>query len=114
MSKMFATIAANAHAAGMDAGNAHKPQAMNVSDGKNVWHVPDGVCGFAWVSFKGNTAFGRYMKKIGIARPDYPTGLCVRVLAFNQSMERNEAYARAYAKVLNDNGITAYAQSRMD
>lgn len=76
--------------------------------------VPSGVCGFAWVSFAGNTGWGRWARKTGWASKGYPTGLVFRVTAYGQSMTRKEAYAQAYAQVLREAGITAYAESRMD
>lgn len=79
------------------------------------YFVADGVCGFAWVAFKGNTAWGRYAKKYLGAKSKYGGGLQIRVSAFNQSMQKKEAYASAYAKVLQEAGIAdAYADSRMD
>lgn len=80
------------------------------------WHVPDGVCGFAWVQVKpANSRFAKYLLKIGAARRDsYNGGVCLWVSAYNQSMQRKEAYATAFAKVLIDNGINAYSDSRMD
>jgi hypothetical protein len=112
-----------AHAAGMAAGGAHTPTPMGVVEadifgkpkpGAHVEVVHSGVCGFAWVSFKGNTSFGRAMKAAGLARKRYEGGLSVWVSEFGQSMERKEAYARAYAAVLREAGIEAYAGSRMD
>lgn len=112
-----------AHAAGMAAGGAHTPTPMGVVQadifgkplpGAHVEVVRSGVCGFAWVSFKGNTSFGRAMKKAGLARPAYGGGLQLWVGEFGQSMERKEQYARAYAAVLREAGIDAYAGSRMD
>jgi len=123
--KFFETLHRQAEMAGMAAGAAAKPKAMmvgtpttllgsSIDASKAVYLVPEGVCGFAWVKIKGNTAFGRWMKKVGLARPDYPAGLAISCKAFGQSMERKEAWAHAYAKVLTEAGITAYPQSRMD
>jgi hypothetical protein len=33
---------------------------------------------------------------------------------FNQSLQKKEAYAYAFAKVLNQAGINAHVESRMD
>lgn len=113
----FPEIVAKAHAAGMEAGKGSKPVPMIVTDTRSghVYEpVMDGVCGFAWVSFAGNTEFGRWAKKSKIASKNYPKGLMVWVGEFNQSMTRKEAYAHAYANVLRAFGIEAYAQSRMD
>ena len=78
--------------------------------------VMDGVCGFAWVIVKpGNSKFANWLKKTGIALSDsYYGGVSVWVNTFGQSMTRKEAYAQAFAKVLNENGIRAFAMSRMD
>jgi hypothetical protein len=120
----FFDLWARATEAGIAAGNAASVVPMMVADadpltgapiaGGQRYHVPDGVCGFAWISFKGNTAFGRWMKASGLARPDYPTGLRYPVHAFNQSLQRKEAFADAAARVLREAGIDAYSQSRMD
>jgi hypothetical protein len=115
-SASFATIFNEAHLEGLAAGSAHAPRPMTVLDSNGTLYGPysDGVCGFAWVNFAGNTPFGRWAKKTGRARPDYPTGLCVWVGEFNQSMEKKEAYAHAFARILNKYGIVAHARSRMD
>lgn len=118
----FAQLFARAVAAGMTAGTGAIPTPMIVSEADVItgeprgeqWYVPEGVCGFAWVSFAGNTAFGRWAKKSGNASAHYPKGLCYWVSQFNQSMERKERFAEAMAKVLRDAGIDAYAGSRMD
>ena len=112
-----------AYAAGMDALNAAVPVPMRIVEadiwgkpkaGAQVWVEPEGMCGFAWVRIKGNTAFGREMKKHGLFSRAYPTGLQFWVGEGGQSVERKEAFARAFAKVLRDNGIDAYAESRLD
>ena len=113
----FAAILASAFQAGAAAGAAAQPTPMVVSqDGPNAqqWFVPDGVCGFGWVHLAGNTAFGRWARKNGHARPDYPTGLAISSKLMTQSLTRNEAWAHAVAAVLTDNGIAASGQSRID
>jgi hypothetical protein len=117
----FIRLCNKAHEAGMKAGYEVRPTPMIVSEadiqgnriGKS-WYVDDGACGFAWIAFKGNTAFGKWAKAQGIARPHYPSGLCVWVGEFGQSVDRKSAYAGAYAQVLRDAGIDAYADSRLD
>ena len=120
----FAALFAQAHAAGMTAGVKAVPTPMTVyeadvltgeptPDGQS-WFVADGMCGFAWVSFAGNTPWGRWAKANGKATKAYPTGLWVWVGEFNQSVARKEAYARAFAGVLTAAGIKAYAGSRLD
>ena len=112
----FTELVARAHAAGMQAGRECMPIPMIVCahSGEPIECLDNGACGFAWVSFAGNTAFGKWAKKQGIARPHWPSGLCVWVSEFGQSVDRKAAYADAYARVLNDAGIPAYANSRLD
>ena len=120
----FEAIVAAAQTAGMAALNAAKPAPMIVGQAAGLFgnkivpgteeFVEGGVCGFAWVHFAGNTAFGRWAKKAGIASEDYPKGLMIWVREGGQSMQRKEAYARAYATVLKAHGIEAYPRSRMD
>ena len=117
----FASIHKVAHEAGLEAGLNVLPVPMTVCEadlmGNPVgrsWTVSEGACGFAWVTFAGNTPWGRWAKAQGIASKGYPKGLQIWVSEFNQSVDRKEAYAQAYAKVLREHGIEAYAQSRLD
>lgn len=110
--------------AGKKAAEEHVPTPMIVEEHSNPLDdsspvkerhiVSDGVCGFAWIKFNGNTGFAKWMKKEGHASKSYPSGLSYWVYAYNQSMEKKEKFARAFADVLRNNGIKAYAQSRMD
>lgn len=122
---IFHGILEQAQAAGREAGAACRPTPVAfVASGLDNKPLPgavpevvdDGVCGFAWVHIKGNTEFGRWASREGLAFKDYPSGLLIRLEGdYNQSLERKEAHARAMAKVLRDNGISdAYAKSRMD
>lgn len=114
MKQNFSEIFSAAHSAGMKALNDCIPVPMTVAGGNREWYVSEGACGFAWVEFAGNTAFGRWAKKTGNARPHYPSGLSVWVGEGGQSIARKEAYAQAFANVLRDFGIKAYAGSRLD
>lgn len=119
--------------AGMDAGKAAQPVGMLVGTPKDlmgsllgkdtgfdptqpVYAVPEGPCGFAWINVRpGNSRFANWLKRQGIGSTDsYAGGVTVSVRAFGQSMTRKEAYANAFAAVLRDAGINAYASSRMD
>jgi hypothetical protein len=73
-------------------------------------------CGFAWVEFSGNTKFARALKKAGIAGKAYPKGMQVWNPGGNgtQSMDIKEVAARAYASVLCQHGVDAWARSRAD
>ena len=84
------------------------------STGRPIEIVDDGACGFAWIAFPGNTAFGRWAKKQGLARSHYPSGLCIWVSEFGQSVERKAAYSGAFAQVLRNAGIDCHAGSRLD
>ena len=112
----FAALIDIAHAEGIKAGRNCRPIPMIVSDasGIAIECVDDGACGFAWVVIPGNSAFGRWAKKQGRARPHYPRGLCFWVSDFGQSVDRKTAYAGAFAQVLRNAGIDAYADSRLD
>lgn len=120
----FQAIYDEADRAGKAAAEAHTPTPMVVaqhanplddsSPVKQAWTVPQGACGFAWIWFKGNTAWARWAKKQGLTMQGYPTGLQIWVRDYNQSIELKEKYAHAFAGVLKSHGITAYGQSRLD
>ena len=107
------TLAEQAHAAGMQALQAAAPVPMVVVGAGAAYVVEEGVCGFAWVTCKGNTKFGRWAKAAGVARPSIMGGLRINVWEGGQSMARKEAYAQAYAATLRAAGVDAYAHSRM-
>ena len=117
----FDSVYSAACKAGLNAATAMTPTPMAVQNADifgnrfgPVSVIADGPCGFAWVAFKGNTAFGRWAKKMGVAKKAYGGGLQIWISDFNQSMERKYAYARAFADTLNEAGIDAYASNRMD
>ena len=79
------------------------------------YFVSDGVCGFASVTVKpANSKFAKYLVANGLGRKGYGGGVCMSIRQFNQSLQKKEAYAYAFASVLNEHGIKAYAESRMD
>lgn len=123
----FEVLFKKAREAGYAAGEAAKPVPMVVGTPtdmfaanspldrtKPVYYVSEGVCGFAWVTTPGNTPFARWAKSKGIFSKAYGGGLQYWVSYGGQSMERKEAFANAFAAVLREAGITAYASSRMD
>ena len=111
----FQDIVEKAYKAGIEAGKNARPIPMYVIDqGIPIDRIDDGACGFAWIAFPGNTSFGKWAKKQGLARSHYPSGLCIWVSEFGQSVDRKDAFAGAYARVLKDNGIDAYSGSRLD
>jgi hypothetical protein len=111
---------------GNEAAAAVTPVPMVVSQHANMaddespvvkqWFVADGVCGFGWVSVRpGNSPFANWLKKTGRgSRDSYAGGVHVSSPLMTQSLTRNEAWARGFAKVLNEKGIKAYAHSRID
>lgn len=79
----------------------------------------EGVCGFAWITFKGTIPFSRWLKKNGYGGAGYPKGyqLSANVIIggfYTQSMARKEAAARAMAAHFKASGIDCYVQSRLD
>jgi len=99
----YALITQHASSAGMDAVSRldHTP-------------VPFG-CGYATIRFRGNTGFGRWALKVGMARKSTMGGLYINVAAYGQSVVLKAAFAEAFAEVLRANGIDdAYATSRLD
>jgi hypothetical protein len=127
MSAEMKALYDSAHEAGMNAVSNLQVVPMIVGEETNLFSgkidynkpthfVEDGVCGFAWVNVKpGNSKFANWLKKNELARSDsYYGGVTVWVSAFNQSMQKKEAYARGFAEVLRNAGINAYSQSRMD
>ena len=121
----FADLHARAHTAGHAAATKTTPRAIVVGEAKGLFsneidfskptfYESEGCCGFAWVSFPGNKPFGRWAKKEGLARSHYPSGLCIWISDYGQSVERKSAYAEAYAKVLRDAGVVASSGDRLD
>lgn len=121
----FRALVDKARLAGLAAVDAMNPTPMVVTERTNplddaspvkkAWYVADGVCGFAWITVRpGNSPFANWLKKNGLARKAYGGGVDIWVSEFNQSMQRKEAYAGAFARVLSEAGITAYMGSRMD
>jgi hypothetical protein len=117
----FAELYAKADAAGIAAGEAAIPTPMALSGGPGNqppkhYYISEGACGFAWVKIRpANSPFGNWLKKYKGERVAYNGGIDIWCNHFNQSIARKEAWAEAFAKVLNDNGIEhAYADSRLD
>jgi hypothetical protein len=82
--------------------------------GGNRYVVADGMCGFAGVVVKGNSAFGRWAKKRGLTHNHYPSGLYISTNGMSQSITRAEAAAHAIVAVLRDAGIDCHSDSRLD
>ena len=111
----FATIVANANAAGKAAAEACAPEMMCVKNGAGKVYGPFPVCGFAWVVVKPNRgAFATYLKDHAGFSKHYGGGISNWIGDYGQGMDMKAAHARAYAEVLRDAGYDAYANSRMD
>ena len=79
------------------------------------YFVSDGVCGFASVNVKpANCKFAKFLVANGLGRKAYNGGVSMLVRDFNQSLTKKEVYAYAFASVLNEHGIKAFVESRMD
>ena len=79
------------------------------------YFVSDGVCGFASVNVKpANSKFAKFLVANGLGRKSFSGGVSMSIRDFNQSLQKKEAYAYAFASVLNEHGIKAYVESRMD
>ena len=90
------------------------PVSMN-GEIKQTYIVDDGVCGFASVIVKpANSAFAKYLKDNHGAFKSYYGGVSLSIHDFNQSLQKKEAYAKAFTDVLVNAGINAYYESRMD
>lgn len=117
----FEALMSVAHQKGLEAGNAVNPRPMQVVEtdlmGKpigKVYQCNEGLCGFAYVSLsKGNSSFALWAKKKGYFKKGYKDTV-LSVSLFNQSVERKESYAHAFAQVLRNAGIDCYAWSRLD
>ena len=121
----YAALMVRAHEAGMKAGEAIRPMPRVVVQRENPFDasskivkqyepIMDGVCGFAWIVVApAGSSFGRYLRKRGHSLA-YGGGVSIWVRGFGQSYERKSAYADAYAAVLKEAGIKAYAEGRLD
>jgi hypothetical protein len=132
--EVFAAICDEADAAGRLAVSKLKVTPMIVGTAKGLFsneidyskpveYVSDGACGFAWIVVytknKGNTRLGKQeraaLEAAGFEK-DYDSSkrYTLWVSDFNQSLQKKETYARAFAEVLRNYDIVAYGQSRMD
>jgi len=117
MRKTFEQIWDEAQEAGRKAANecfVQHVQAVDSYTGRRYDPFP--ICGFAWVNIKpATTKFARWLKEMDYAKHDsYAGGVTIWISEYNQSLDRKMAHANAMAKVLTENGFTAYANSRVD
>ena len=93
-----------AHLMGMDAGRDSTPTPMIVGSPSTPFGSD--------IDYRGK--FVSYLKSLGMGYKHYYGGYYVPVREFGQSLARKEAYAEAYAKVLSEEGMSCYVDSRMD
>ncbi len=122
----YADLYKQAHQAGMQASRDARPEPMVVAQHANVlddsspvvktWDAPEGVCGFAWLVIRpGTQGFARWINRNNKGKSStYHQGTMVFAGGRTQSMERNQAYVRAFGKVITDAGIKCQSYSRMD
>jgi hypothetical protein len=95
----------------------HKAALAAVTTSMNIngYSVEGGVCGFAYINIKpARGPLVTFLKAENIGRKSYTGGYDIGVTAYGQSLARKEAYANAFAKVLRDNGISAYGRGMID
>jgi len=109
-----------AHNAGEIASHTCIPTPM-IFNGSNP--IFEGYCGFAWITiFDARKGMARWLKKNNIGSKNYKSGWDVFAHPIPnkddtwdvQSIEPKEAYARAFEKILLDNGIQCQMESRYD
>ena len=83
---------------------------------QRTYFVAGGVCGFAWVNIKGTTSFARHAKALAGARKSYYGGLDIRpqAMGMSQSYEAKMDACQAYAEILREGGVQAFADGRLD
>jgi len=123
--KQFELLWKKAKAAGLNAGRNAQVTPMVIgqhanplddsSEIKAAWVIPDGPCGFAWITIRpANSSFANWLKRQGLGIKGYYGGLEVSIHEHGQSITRKEAHAHAMAKVLREAGINVTVGSRLD
>ena len=79
-------------------------------------YEPFPICGFASVHVRGirKKAEKEIFAEFGFKKDSYRGGIYLWVSDYGQSYDQKKAHAEAFAKVLNENGIDAYSESRLD
>lgn len=100
-----------AHSAGMRAAETTVPAPMVLKEFGTIW---EGPCGFGWVLLRdGRKSFSKWIVQARHGHCSHP-GVRIYSKANTQSIEKNRAYADAYAEVLRSNGIECSVGSRLD
>ena len=94
-----------AWAAGNTAADALTVIPMTVVGREGVYHVEGGVCGFARVEVRPRTsAWSKWLRGRGWRSSDYHKCVYLNISDFGQSLQRKEAFARAFASHLTAKG----------
>ena len=100
-----------AREAGLDAGNSLLCTSMRIGN----YVVQEGLCGVACVRITpARGKFVQWLKFSNIGYKAYDRGYLIPIHDHNQSLQRKEAHAIAFIKVLTENGINAQPESIMD
>jgi hypothetical protein len=111
----FEALYRRAHAAGMAAAERALPYRI-VVDADRGNPVESDAIGFAWVRVSpGNRGFGRWLLDNRLGHTGHPHGVEVRPprLAMT-ALAPQAAYCAAFAAVLEEEGISAHAEERLD
>ena len=105
----------------MVVGSPTTPFGDEIDESKETWFVSGGVCGFASVVIKparGKVVAELKKRKIGSAHYgggySFSSWQVAPSIKFDQSYERAIAAARGAVEVLQQYGVTAYVDARID
>ena len=110
----IATTLIEAHERGHRAAIFTDEQMIQVQDQDGRVFEPFPICGFAWIRVKGLR--GKKLKEFQKRGFDksFSGGQMLFVDDYGQSHDRKAAYAREYAKTLQEKGFDAWSESRLD
>jgi hypothetical protein len=123
--ELFRTVYKTAMLLGREAAEQCTPTPMVVCQRNNPlndqseivkqYHVPQGVCGFAWAIIRpGNSPFANWLKKYKLGGKAYEGGVCIWMSDYEQCYEKKVAHCSAMVRYLKRVGIKAYLESRLD
>ena len=96
---------ADAYTAGYDAADSVTVTPMIVQGREGMYHVEGGVCGFARVEVRPRTsAWSKWLRGRGWYSSDYHKCVYLNISLYGQSLQRKEAFARAFVGVLTAKG----------
>lgn len=96
--------------------NQVQPMIVHDSVNKKDYFVSDGLCGFASVNIKpANCKFAKFLINQKLAyKSDYYGGVSYSISDYNQSYQKKCSFASGFSKILTENNIRNYVQSRLD